>query len=104
MSVDIVDDRPCLLGKDRFGIPSDVRVALWGGSSIVRFAPDGRLERRVPLPARQPTCPAFGGDALSFLFVTTASQGVASPLEADGAILGIATGVAGCEKYPVKVE
>jgi len=46
--------------------------AEWGASRIVRYAPDGSVERRIELPVSQPTCPCFGGGELSELFVTSA--------------------------------
>lgn len=58
----------------------------WGAGQVMRFAPDGRLDRVVELDAPQPSCPAFGGPGLSTLFVTSAHVGMsgsdraASPL------------------------
>lgn len=51
-------------------------VAQWGGGGICRFHPDGRLDRRIPLPAPQVTSLAFGGENLDRLFVTTAHIGM----------------------------
>jgi L-arabinonolactonase len=48
----------------------------WGAGIVARFAPDGRLERTVPLAAPQPSCPAFGGADLATLFVTSAHVGM----------------------------
>lgn len=50
--------------------------ARWGGGCIVRFAPDGTIDRTVDIPATKVTSCAFGGDDLSTLFVTTARQGL----------------------------
>jgi sugar lactone lactonase YvrE len=47
--------------------------AVFGAGCLLRFDPDGRLERRLPLPVRYPTMPAFGGDDLATLYVTSAS-------------------------------
>jgi sugar lactone lactonase YvrE len=47
--------------------------ALFGGGCLLRFDPDGRLERRIDVRARYPTMPAFGGDDLAVLYVTSAS-------------------------------
>jgi L-arabinonolactonase len=44
----------------------------WDGWSIVRYAPDGSVDRIVDLPVRRPTCPSFGGDRLRTLYVTCA--------------------------------
>ena len=49
-------------------------VALWMGSEVRRYTPDGRLDRRLTLPVSKVTSCAFGGSDLSTLFVTTASQ------------------------------
>jgi len=46
--------------------------AEWGASRIVRYRPDGSIERAVAVPVSQPTCPAFGGPGLDQLFVTSA--------------------------------
>jgi len=48
--------------------------ARWGGSCVVRHAPDGRVVQTVELPAANVTCPAFGGPDLRTLFVTTARK------------------------------
>ncbi len=48
--------------------------ARWGGSCVVRHAPDGSVDRIVELPVTQVTCPAFGGPDLSTLYITSASK------------------------------
>jgi len=50
-------------------------VCHWGGSRITRFAPDGSVERVVPIPTAQVTKCAFGGPDMTTLFVTTAARG-----------------------------
>ena len=50
-------------------------VAHFGGGRVSRFTPDGRLDRRVALPASQITSCAFGGEGLDELYVTTARRG-----------------------------
>ena len=45
--------------------------ARWEGSALVRFAPDGRVDRVVPIPAERVTSCAFGGRDLDPLYVTT---------------------------------
>ena len=45
--------------------------ALVFGGRILRFAPDGRLDRVVPFPVRNLTSVMFGGPDLDILFVTT---------------------------------
>jgi len=46
--------------------------AEWGAGRIVRYRPDGSVERAIAVPVSQPTCPAFGGAGLNELFVTSA--------------------------------
>lgn len=48
--------------------------AHYGGGRIIRIAPDGGIERIVPMPVSQPTSCAFAGDELDVLLVTTARQ------------------------------
>jgi sugar lactone lactonase YvrE len=45
--------------------------AQWDGAAVVRHAPDGSVDRVVQLPVSRPTCPVFGGDDLSTLYVTS---------------------------------
>lgn len=46
--------------------------AQWGGARIVRYAPDGSVDRILPVPVTQPSCVAFGGRAFNELFVSSA--------------------------------
>jgi sugar lactone lactonase YvrE len=64
-----VDGVPDGLTTDSDGA---VWVALWGGSAVRRYAPDGTLLAQHRLPVTQVTCPALGGPDLRRLFVTTA--------------------------------
>lgn len=48
--------------------------AQWGAARVVRYAPDGSVLRRIEVPVKNPTCPAFGGAAMNQLMVTTARQ------------------------------
>jgi sugar lactone lactonase YvrE len=47
--------------------------AVYGAGALRRYDPAGRLEREVKLPIRYPTMPAFGGDDLDTLYVTSAN-------------------------------
>lgn len=48
--------------------------AVYGGHRLVRYAPDGRIDREVPMPIWNPTCCCFGGPGLDILYVTSATQ------------------------------
>jgi L-arabinonolactonase len=48
----------------------------WGAGQVIRFAPDGTIDQVVELPVPQPSCPAFGGERLNVLYVTTARVGL----------------------------
>lgn len=67
--------------------------AQWGGSRVVRFAPDGSIDRIVALPVSQPSCVAFGGAGFATLFVTTAREDLsAEALQAEplaGAVFSV---------------
>ncbi|SNS81984.1 SMP-30/gluconolactonase/LRE family protein [Sphingopyxis indica] len=69
-------------------------VAHWDGARISRFAPDGRLDRTIPLPAQRVTNITFAGDRLDRMFVTSAATGLPAS-EFDGALFEIDSGVRG---------
>ena len=50
--------------------------AQWGAARVVRYRPDGTVERVVSLPVPQPSCCALGGPALDTLYVITSPQGL----------------------------
>lgn len=50
-------------------------VAAFSGAEVRRYAPDGTLDRRVPMPVQCPTSVAFGGPDLDVLFVTSQGRG-----------------------------
>jgi sugar lactone lactonase YvrE len=50
--------------------------ARWGGSCVIRYTPDGSIDRIVEVQASQVTCPAFGGKDLKRLFLTSAATGL----------------------------
>ena len=74
-----------LAGTDQFpdGAVTDAQGrfwnARWGSGAVACHAPDGRLLRRLSLPASQPSCPAFGGPGLAQLIVTSAAEGRHGP-------------------------
>ena len=48
--------------------------AVWAAGVVRRFDPEGRLIVEIPVPSRNLTCAAFGGDSLDQLFVTSSRQ------------------------------
>jgi sugar lactone lactonase YvrE len=57
--------------------------ARWGGGCVVRHAPDGRAIEMIELPVANVSCPAFGGDDLRTLFMTTAHKGLTAEERAE---------------------
>jgi L-arabinonolactonase len=48
--------------------------AEWGAARVRRYTPAGRVDRDIAVPAKNPTCVAFGGSRLDELFITSARQ------------------------------
>lgn len=74
-----------------------VWIAQWGASRVAAYDPAGQFVRAVEVPARHSTCPAFGGEDLSDLYVTSATQGLSAKALADQTTNGMtfrATGIA----------
>lgn len=57
--------------------------AHWGAGCVVRYTPDGRIDRTLAMAASRPTCVCFGGPDLDVLCVTTARDGLS-----EAALLG----------------
>lgn len=55
--------------------------AHWGAGCVVRYTPEGRMDRILQVPTRQPSWVCFGGPDLDVLCVTSAREGL------DGATL-----------------
>lgn len=50
--------------------------AHWGAGCVVRYTPDGRIDRTLQVPTCQPSCVCFGGPDLDVLCVTSAREGL----------------------------
>lgn len=61
--------------------------AEWGGSRVVRYAPDGKVDRVIDSPCIQTTCPVFAGPGYATLYSTSASIGLDKPKNSDGALI-----------------
>jgi sugar lactone lactonase YvrE len=75
-------------------------VALFGGGAVRRYRPDGEPDRRIELPARQPTSVCLAGTTL---IVTSGRGGLAEPGPDDGAVLVTDAGVAGVPALAVSL-
>ena len=82
-----MDEEGCLWG------------ARWGGGCFVRYTPQGKIDRTLELPAKQPSSCAFGGADRKTLYITTARQGLddLAPDALDGALFAIELEVAGTQ-------
>jgi sugar lactone lactonase YvrE len=69
-----------------------VWVALYGGSAIRRYDPEGRIERVLEVPAENVTSCAFGGEAGDLLHITSAAP--------DGRVFVHEPGVSGAPAQP----
>ena len=73
--------------------------AQWGAGRVARYRPDGTFDRAIAVPARQSSCPAFGGDGLGTLFVTSAAVDIAGADTAQGCVYAVAAGVTGMAEH-----
>lgn len=53
-----------------------VWVALWSGSAVHRYTPEGRLDEVIELPAERVTAVTFAGPELDQLIITTSRHGL----------------------------
>ncbi len=65
--------------RDQPGVPDGSVIdadgclwnAQWNGARVVRYRPDGSVDRVIEVPCRNPTSLAFGGRELDILYITT---------------------------------
>jgi sugar lactone lactonase YvrE len=79
-------------------VEDGIWIALWGGSAVHRYDPDGTLTEVIELPVSKITCPAFGGPDRRTLYITTANIDVTSE-PAAGAVFTAEVGVTGAVPY-----
>jgi sugar lactone lactonase YvrE len=94
------------------GSAIDAEGGLWNAefnaARVVRYAPDGRIDRIIDVPTRRPTCCAFGGPGLDVLYITTCSQQMtpaelaAEPLA--GALFACQPGVRGVPEHRFRLD
>jgi sugar lactone lactonase YvrE len=97
---------------DTEGLPDGLTVdadgyvwcAQWYGSQVVRYNPEGGVDQRIPVPAKQVSSVAFGGDELKDLYITTAGNSWPSPLMPPGYDPSPASGEIGGSLYRLRVH
>ena len=81
-----------------------VWTALWGGGCLVRVRPDGTEEQRILFPAKNVSCPTFGGPDYSDLYVTTAGgDNKAENGPGAGALFRVRPGVQGVPEFRSRI-
>ena len=100
-TIDANDGCPDGLAVDAEGA---IWVALWGGSALHRYLPDGRLDRILRVPVSHPTTCAFGGPALEDLYITSATVKLSDSERRlqpfGGAVMRCRPGVTGRAAHP----
>lgn len=107
---------------DEEGLPDGLTVdaegflwsAQWYGSSVVRYDPEGKVERRVSTPAKQTSSVMFGGPDLTDLYITSAARSEPMPVMPKGydAVSGnfggrlyrVNLGIQGREEYRARIR
>ena len=91
----------------QYGVPDGSTIdaqgflwnARWDGGCIIRWSPDGTIDKVVKMPCRRVTSCIFGGADLDVLYVTTVRYGLSAAELAEqplaGGIFAIDTGVKG---------
>ncbi len=77
--------------------------ARWGGWRIIRYDPDGKIEREIQMPVQYPTSCAFGGPNLDELYITSAWTALSEQKRAQqpraGDLFRLQTGIKGQEQH-----
>jgi sugar lactone lactonase YvrE len=59
-----------------FDAAGTIWIAFWGAGKVAGYRADGTQAGEFACPAKQTTCPAFGGEDLSTLFCTSAAAAI----------------------------
>jgi D-xylono/L-arabinono-1,4-lactonase len=102
-----VVDEPGQVVPDGLTLDSEGYVwsAWYGGAAIVRYDPEGRIDRKVDLPTLKITSLTFAGEARDVAYVTSAGGAEGDPSLA-GALFRLSLGVHGRPEFlsAVKLE
>jgi sugar lactone lactonase YvrE len=81
------------------GAAMDVDGCYWicanDGGAVMRFTPQGKLDRTIRLPMAKPSMCAFGGPGLDTLLVTSIDAGLQEDGDWGGAVVTLRPGVQG---------
>lgn len=109
----LTNQRVFLKTPDNEGIPDGMTVdadgyiwtAKWDGYMLVRYAPDGTEERRIPFPTKKVSCVTFGGDDYTDMYVTTAGgNNKTENGEHAGALYRLNLGIKGVPEFRSKIS
>lgn len=76
----------------------------WGGSCIVRFTPDGKIDQFIEMPVQNITNCVFGGSDMKTLFITTARNEDDGRTDMDGDLFAINLQYQGIEDHKSKIQ
>jgi len=77
--------------------------ARFGGSTVVRYSPNGAEERRIHIPTPNVTSLIFGGDNLDDLYVTTAARQDRPADSLAGALFKLKPGIRGVADFVSRI-
>ncbi len=98
---------------DEKGLPDGLTVdregyiwsAYWGGDNILRYDPDGKVERKLPAPEKMTTSLTFGGRNLTELYLTTAADFVPGSEEGSGGhVYSLSTDIQGQKEHRADIR
>jgi L-arabinonolactonase len=110
----LADVREFVAFGSRQGVPDGSIVdadgcvwnAEWRAARVRRNTPAGRLDREISVPAKNPTCVAFGGASLDELYITSSRQemteGELAATPHAGGVYRVISGAAGIRDAPFK--
>jgi D-xylonolactonase len=109
---EIANQRVFVRTPEGEGVPDGMTVdaagyvwsARWDGGCLVRYAPDGTEDRRIPFPARKISSVTFGGEDTTDIYVTTAG-GKNKEIEGPGAgaLFRLNLGIPGMPEFPSRI-
>ncbi len=88
------------------GLTVDSEGFVWsaycGGWKVIRFNPEGKIDREYPVPVANPTSCAFGGNRLDELYITSAALGLSEEdkkkYPQSGDLFCLKTGIVGMDE------